>query len=110
MRTDRVGCEHECLRHGSTRRERSDLAEWGATQSAGLGIPKRSHTVLVTDATVSMPRIISDSGGRSKVPAPGSTSPVAPKRANPYTRGMLGATGNLTWNIHLATADDQATL
>src|SRR5215468_10554143 len=38
----------------------------GATQSAGLGIPKRSHTVLVTDATSSMPRIISDSGGRSK--------------------------------------------
>src|SRR5262245_11626113 len=38
----------------------------GATQSAGLGIPKSSHTVLVTDATSSMPGIISDSGGRSK--------------------------------------------
>src|SRR5262252_6956909 len=50
----------------------------GATQSAGLGIPKRSHTVLVTDATSSMPRIISDCGGRSKgEPTPGSTWPVA---------------------------------
>lgn len=38
----------------------------GAIHSAGLGIPKRSHTVLVTDATLSMPCIISDTGGRSK--------------------------------------------
>src|ERR1051325_3822708 len=39
----------------------------GATHWTGLGIPKRSHTVLVTDATSSMPCIISDSDGGSKV-------------------------------------------
>src|SRR5262245_39320286 len=88
----------------------------GATQSAGLGIPKSSHTVLVTDATSSMPGIISDSGGRSKGgPAPGSTSLVAQSAlTNPGTRGMLAATGNLTWKLQptnrLPCETDQPTI
>jgi hypothetical protein len=40
VRTDRVGCEHECLRHGSTRRERSDLAEWGRDAIGRSGNPE----------------------------------------------------------------------
>ena len=84
----------------------------GATQSAGLGIPKRSHTVLVTDATSSMPRIISDSRGGSK----GSRHPG---RRRPSLRSALThahevcwapLATQLTWNLHLATADEQATL
>jgi hypothetical protein len=46
-------------------------------QSAGLGIPKRSHTVLVTDATSTMLPIISDTGGRSKGSGCGRFWPAA---------------------------------
>src|SRR5215475_14485695 len=57
----------------------------GATQSAGLGIPKRSHTVLVTDATSSMPRVISDSSGRNK----GSRHPVDVTRRSKAVLGKF---------------------
>src|ERR1041384_858272 len=78
----------------------------GATHWTGLGIPKRSHTVLVTDATSSMPCIISDSGGGSKV----SRIDVARRSngGNPCTGGMLGATGNLT-NVEYTSCYSQRT-
>jgi hypothetical protein len=78
----------------------------GATHWAGLGIPKRSHTVLVTDATSSMPCIISDSGGGSKV----SRIDVARRSdgGNPCTRGVLDTTGNLT-NVEYTSCYSQRT-
>jgi len=86
-------------------------AEWGRDAIGRSGNPEEvtysaRHRCHVKHASHHL-------GFRRKeqgVPAPGPTSPVAPKRANPYTRGMLGATGTYCGIYIFATADEQATL
>jgi hypothetical protein len=73
----------------------------GATQSAGLGIPKRSHTVLVTDATSSMRRIISDSSRRSK------GHPVDIARRLEAVLGKFAKSVGQAWRAYLRLMGDR---